>query len=83
MSADIGHLPIPQFHRTPSAAIGTAAQLADRQKFVNILVVGQTAEADLIFLSAGNGEQMTSAEALWVLEMAKLLLLNRDDYRRL
>jgi hypothetical protein len=79
VTADIGHLPIPEYHRTPLAAIGTARNLVDREEVRSVLILGETAEG-LLFLSAGDGRQLTSAEALWLLEWAKALLLDRGRF---
>lgn len=83
MTADVGHLPIPQFHRTAAQVVGSAQRLIEQDKFQSILVIGHTPDADLIFLSAGDNEQLTSAEALWMIEMAKLLLLHPERYARM
>lgn len=76
--ADIGHLPIPRAHHSPADCIGTAKHLVDQDMFSSILVLGEAEDGDLIFLSAC----ASYAEACFLLERAKHLLLNPDRYSR-
>jgi hypothetical protein len=80
--AEIGHLPIPHFHRTAEEALGTASNLVDQKVVKKILVIGEASDGDLIFLSAGDGEQLTIADALFMMEMAKILMLHPGRYER-
>lgn len=82
MSADIGHLPIPQFHRSCAAALGTAQNLVQQGRIDKIVVLGETLEGSLMFVSAGEDAQLTYAEALWLLERAKVLMLHPDEFDR-
>jgi hypothetical protein len=79
--ADVAQMPIPGRHNSVTAAIGTASNIAEREKLLRGVIIAE-AEDGLVFLSAGDGQPLTSAEALWLLESAKSLLMGWGNWRR-
>lgn len=71
MSAQIADLPLAPRHRTVQSALGDAQRVRDLK---NVLVIGDTTDGFLM-ISSGDGQPLTCAESLWLLEMAKLLLM--------
>jgi hypothetical protein len=82
MSDNIAALPIPAFHRSVAEAIGTATNLERSGELGNIVMVSETSDGELVFISAGTGDSLTSAEALWLLERGRNFLLNRNQYEK-
>jgi hypothetical protein len=78
--ADVGHLPIPSYHRTIEAALGTARRLALRGDLRNVVVLANCVDDSTLFLSAGDGEEITRAEAFYLIECGKHLLLHPERH---
>jgi len=79
--AKVARLPIPGVHRSVIEALGSATRVAETDGIEQVVILGQLPDG-FLFVSSGDGEPLSAAQCLWLIEHARQLLVSGDCFRR-
>lgn len=79
--AKVDRLPIPEVHRRTIDALGSAMRVAETDGIEQVVILGQLPDG-FLFVSAGDGEPLSAAQCLWLIEYGRQHLVTGRCFER-